>query len=178
MPYTIYVYGKDVYKQYQEGVTQTLSGAECVNFYSVDFPGGINPDKFTIDSTLSVSGSNIGDYTTNELTTYSYIYKGEYKDYVDITYELAAPAVTTLHIRDFQYVDVPVWTQDIVYDGQEHNVSVSPDVANWTGYDTNAMDIGGTITGTDVGSYSAKFTLKDGYAWKDQDPNVRDADVQ
>ena len=40
------------------------------------------------------------------------------------------------------------------------------------------MEIGGTVKGTDVGAYTATFTLKEGYAWKNQDPNVRTADVQ
>lgn len=37
----------------------------------------------------------------------------------------------------------------------------------WEGYDTNQFTIGGTTSATEVGTYTATFTPKSGYAWAD-----------
>ncbi len=39
------------------------------------------------------------------------------------------------------------------------------------------MTIGGEVEGTEIGEYTATFTLNDGYVWKDKDPSVREANV-
>ena len=57
-------------------------------------------------------------------------------------------------------VDVPTWKADITYDGNEHNVSSTE---YWNNFNTAVMSIGGTVKATDAGTYSARFTLKDGY---------------
>lgn len=43
----------------------------------------------------------------------------------------------------------------------------SPQSPAWNNYDSTKMTLGGTTSATDVGSYNATFTPKDGYCWAD-----------
>lgn len=38
---------------------------------------------------------------------------------------------------------------------------------NWSDYDADKMDIGGTTSATNAGTYTTTFTPKDGYVWQD-----------
>lgn len=55
---------------------------------------------------------------------------------------------------------IPTQSGNITYNG----ASQSP---AWNGYDSNAMTIGGTTSGTNAGTYNATFTPKAGYKWSD-----------
>ena len=57
-------------------------------------------------------------------------------------------------------VNPPKQNGTLTYDGSAQK----PD---WTGYDSAKMTIGGTQSGTNAGTYTAKFTPKGGYCWPD-----------
>lgn len=56
---------------------------------------------------------------------------------------------------------VPSQSGTLTYNGSEQTPS-------WSGYDTSKMTIGGTITGTNAGSYNATFTPGEDYMWSDE----------
>lgn len=55
---------------------------------------------------------------------------------------------------------VPSQSGSLTYTGSAQSPS-------WNSYDPTVMTIGGTITGTNAGTYTATFTPKDGYQWYD-----------
>lgn len=55
---------------------------------------------------------------------------------------------------------VPTQSGSLTYTGSAQSPS-------WNSYDSAAMTIGGTTTGTNAGTYTATFTPKDGYQWFD-----------
>ena len=55
---------------------------------------------------------------------------------------------------------VPTQSGSLTYTGSAQSPS-------WNSYDSAAMTIGGTTTGTNAGTYTATFTPKDGYKWFD-----------
>lgn len=55
---------------------------------------------------------------------------------------------------------VPAQSGSLAYTGAEQSPS-------WTGYDSAKMTLGGTVKGTNVGSYNASFTLGANYCWPD-----------
>ncbi len=71
-------------------------------------------------------------------------------------------------------VTMPTWKDDILYDGQTHNVS---DATYWNNFNTDAMTIGGEVTASASGTYTAIFTLNDGYIWQGAEPTTRTANV-
>ena len=68
---------------------------------------------------------------------------------------LDALATNVLTIRN-----VPSQSGSLTYNGKAQSPS-------WANYNTLAMKIGGTTSGTTAGSYSATFTPLDGYKWSD-----------
>ena len=68
---------------------------------------------------------------------------------------LDALATNVLTIRN-----VPSQSGSLTYNGKAQSPS-------WANYNTLAMEIGGTTSGTTAGSYSATFTPLDGYKWSD-----------
>ena len=68
---------------------------------------------------------------------------------------LDALATNVLTIRS-----VPSQSGSLTYNGKAQSPS-------WANYNTLAMKIGGTTSGTTAGSYSATFTPLDGYKWSD-----------
>lgn len=62
-------------------------------------------------------------------------------------------------------VDAPTWKQDIVYDGNAHNITVNPDTY-WNNFNASAMKISGETEETNPGAYKATFSLENGYVWK------------
>lgn len=55
---------------------------------------------------------------------------------------------------------VPSYSKNLTYNG-------SPQSTTWRNYDTSQLQIGGTTSATDAGTYYATFTPKDGYCWWD-----------
>ena len=53
-------------------------------------------------------------------------------------------------------VPMPTWKDDILYDGQTHDVS---DTSYWNNFNTEAMTIGGEVSASASGTYTAVFTL-------------------
>lgn len=62
---------------------------------------------------------------------------------------------------DIIYVDKPTVSGSFTYDKSSHTCSVS-------GYNADGMTQSGTTTATNAGTYTVKFSLKDGYAWSDK----------
>ena len=58
------------------------------------------------------------------------------------------------------YVAKPTVSGSLTYNGSAQKPTI-------TGYDSAAMTVSGTQSATNVGTYTIKFTLNKGYAWKD-----------
>lgn len=124
-----------------------------------------NTDAMEIGGT--VTGTDPNTYTATFTLKDGYVWKGEpvSTDPVNVDWKIVATEVA-----------IPTWIGNITFDGEEHNVGVDIDTY-WSGYNAEAMDIGGTLTATDPGEYPATFTLKNGYVWTDKEASVRSADV-
>jgi hypothetical protein len=96
------------------------------------------------------SATNAGSYTATCKPTKSYKWEDGTVGEKNIVWTIDRQAI----------YDVPSQTGAIVYDGTEKSPT-------WENYDTDKMTIGGTTTGTDVGSYNATFTPKANYKWQD-----------
>ena len=96
------------------------------------------------------SATNAGSYTATCKPTKSYKWEDGTVGEKNIVWTIDRQAI----------YDVPSQTGAIVYDGTEKSPT-------WENYDTDKMTIGGTTTGTDVGSYNAAFTPKANYKWQD-----------
>lgn len=57
-------------------------------------------------------------------------------------------------------VNVPTQSGSLTYNGEAQSPS-------WSGYDSSKMTMGGTTSGTNVGSYDANFTTTANYQWPD-----------
>lgn len=105
---------------------------------------------------------------TRVLTDYSYSPSGALSlsdTKITISYtEYGVTAITTQAITVAKvYVAIPSQSGTLTYSGSSQTPS-------WSNYDSSKMTIGGTTSGTNAGSYSATFTLKNttGYAWSDE----------
>ena len=58
----------------------------------------------------------------------------------------------------------PTWKTNLSYTGSSQSVNTAD---KWNNFDTNAMSIGGTTSGTNAGTYTATFTLGSNYRWAD-----------
>ena len=57
-------------------------------------------------------------------------------------------------------LEVPIVTSNLTYNGKAQSPTIY-------GYDENTMTMGGTTSGTDIGTYQITFTPKSGYEWSD-----------
>lgn len=132
-------------------------------------------EQFTVDAanktlTITDMDGKVQQLTATPDTDYKfsgwqYTY-GTVEDYWDITTGSKvehACGVKAVFEPINPIVDVPTWKEDITYTGEEHVVT---SVGYWNNFNTNAMTIGGTVRATEVGTYTATFTLKDGYVWR------------
>lgn len=63
---------------------------------------------------------------------------------------------------------VPTQSGSLTYTGSAQSPS-------WNGYDEEKLTIGGTTSATNVGTYTATFTPKDGYVWSDGTSEAKSA---
>ena len=62
---------------------------------------------------------------------------------------------------------VPTQNGTLTYNGQAQSPS-------WNSYDPNALTLGGVTTGTNAGTYTATFTPKEKYQWRDGSKTARE----
>lgn len=74
--------------------------------------------------------------------------------------ETADDALEAITKIAFTINTVPTQSGSLTYTGQAQSPT-------WNSYDPNALQIGGTTTGTNAGTYQATFTPKDPYKWAD-----------
>ena len=118
-----------------------------------------------IGSITAYGDAITGGYEDSKETFYSFILnQGEFTLPINPSIK---PDECTMYIDDVQGdredVTIPTYASGkIVYDGESHTV-VFDDV------DTELMNVGGTFTATNAGTYYAEFTLKDTntYQWTD-----------
>lgn len=118
-----------------------------------------------IGSVTAYGDALTGGYEGSKETFYSYILnQGEFTLPINPSIK---PDECTMYIDDVQGdredVTIPTYASGkIVYDGESHTV-VFDDV------DAELMDVGGTFTAINAGTYYAEFTLKDTstYQWED-----------
>lgn len=69
-------------------------------------------------------------------------------------------AITELALAGHLIDTVPSPVASLPYNGGSQQPT-------WSGYDSGKLEIGGDVSGTNVGEYTATFTPKTGYAWSD-----------
>jgi hypothetical protein len=120
----------------------------------------------TFDPTGMVVTATYTDGTTKPITGYTYSPDGELSTsdkVVTISYtenEITQTATQKITVNDYTSVELPTQSGTLTYTGN----ALSP---TWSGYDTDAMTVSGTTSGTDAGSYTATFALKYGHKWSD-----------
>ena len=62
---------------------------------------------------------------------------------------------------------VPSQNGALTYNGQAQSPS-------WNNYDPNALELGGTLSATDAGTYTATATPKEGYKWADDTTDAKE----
>ena len=95
------------------------------------------------------SGTNAGSYTATFTPTANYQWSDGTTTAKSVTWKINRAAVS-----------VPSQSGTLTYNGN----ALSP---SWSGYDTAKMTIGGTTSGTNAGTYTAKFTPTANYQWSD-----------
>lgn len=114
---------------------------------------GYNSGKMTLGGTAS--GTNAGSYNATFTPTSNYQWSGGSTAAKSVVWTIGRASLT-----------VPVQNEKLTYTGS----SQSP---TWKNYDSSKMTIGGTTSGTNVGSYSAAFTPKSNYQWPDGTTTAR-----
>lgn len=131
------------------------------------------PDKtsYLVGEQFSTSGmvvtATYTSGTTAQATGYLYSPDGDLTTDVTsitITYTengITKTAVQAIQVKEYTKIsEEPKQSGTLTYTG-----SAQP--PSWTGYDSDALTIGGTTTGTNAGSYTATFTPNYGYIWSD-----------
>ena len=95
------------------------------------------------------SGTNAGSYTATFTPTANYQWSDGTTTAKSVTWKINRAAVS-----------VPSQSGTLTYNGNARSPS-------WSGYDTAKMTIGGTTSGTNAGTYTAKFTPTANYQWSD-----------
>lgn len=86
------------------------------------------------------------------------IYSNVTDNWIDTNY----PEITLYAVwEELILIDVPSQSGTLTYSGSAQSPS-------WSNYNTSQLTLSGTTSGTNAGSYSATFTPKAGYAWKDK----------
>lgn len=106
-----------------------------------------NPDALTLGGVTT--GTNAGTYTA------TFTPKGQYK-WADGT-QTAKEVTWTINAAT---MTIPTQSNSLTYTGSAQSPT-------WNNYDSGKMTLGGTISGTNAGSYNATFTPKTNYKWAD-----------
>ena len=159
-----------------------------------DTPGGDTPGgddvEDVLESEVTISGVNASYvYTGSEIRpSVSVSYKGgtvstnnytiEYLNNINageativITFKEKYRGVATkkFQITEIIIANVPTQKGTLVYTGETQT-------PEWNGYDSEKMDLGGTIEGINVGSYRVTFTPKKNYKWNDGTTESKNVD--
>lgn len=120
-------------------------------------PESISDGVVVVDNTEKNKYSSEG-YTDTGLengTTYYY-------RFFTYTTENVVTAGTSLNVTPgrIAIATIPIQSGTLTYDG----INKTP---SWSNYDSNKMEIGGTTSATNAGTYTATFTPKEDYCWSD-----------
>lgn len=96
------------------------------------------------------TGRNLGEYTTTFTPNYGYQWEDETQETKEITWNILP---VTIEI-------IPSQKDRIYYTGNNQSPT-------WNNYNTDQLEISGTIIAKNVGNYTAIFTPLYGYQWKD-----------
>lgn len=112
---------------------------------------GYNPNKMTVTGNTAI---NVGNYTATFTLKQGFQWVDETTAPKEVAWSIQAEPVKTP-------LTVPTFTSTITYDGTEKT-------ATFTGYDSGTMTVSGN-TGTNAGTYTATFGIKDKsqYEWSD-----------
>ncbi len=125
----------------QSGTLTYTGSAQSPSWNSFD------PDAMTIGGVTT--GTNAGTYTATFTPKDKYQWADGTKAAKSVTWKINRAAVA-----------LPSQSGSLTYTGSEQAPS-------WSGYDTAKMTIGGTVKGTNAGSYNAAFTPGANYRWTD-----------
>lgn len=112
---------------------------------------GYDPNKMTVTGNTA---TNVGNYTATFTLKQGFQWVDETTAPKEVAWSIQAEPVKTP-------LTVPTFTSTITYDGTEKT-------ATFTGYDSETMTVSGN-TGTNAGTYTATFGIKDKsqYEWSD-----------
>lgn len=96
------------------------------------------------------SGVNAGTYTATFTPKSGYVWADGKSNAVSVQWTIGRQAIAT----------VPSQSAALTYSGSEQ-------APTWSNYDTAKMTVGGTVKGTNAGSYNAQFTPTANYKWSD-----------
>lgn len=123
--------------------TLTYNGNELAPTWN-----GYDSNKMTLGGTLN--GTNAGEYNAEFTPTPNY----QWSD------KTTSKKVVVWVIQRAIIANVPTQSGALTYNADEQSPS-------WSNYDTSKMTLGGTVKGTNAGSYNATFTPGNNYKWSD-----------
>ena len=151
------------YNSYENGIFTFTFGTAYVNVNGTKYTGEVNNGYMTIPGTSAEIEVVVtpNDGVTAEVTigtTNDNVATIDEDTFIDIMF------------NPIDEVSVPKPNAEIktfTYDGEEKTLVV-------TAFDENAMIMTGNIKGTDAGSYSVTYSLKENYVWEDdtKDPVI------
>lgn len=106
-----------------------------------------NPDVLTIGGVTQAT--NAGTYKATFTPKETYAWADGTEGAKEVTWTIGKATVSQ-----------PVQSGNLTYNGSSQNPT-------WSGYDAAKMSIGGTTSGTNAGTYKAKFTPLANYQWGD-----------
>ena len=144
--------------------TETGGGGSAGSEFDVNYPkqsgtltyngssqspswSGYDSTKMTIGGTTS--GTNAGSYTATFKPKDGYCWPDGTADTVSVTWKIGKATVS-----------VPSQSGTLTYNGSAQSPA-------WSEYDSTKLTLGGTKSGTNAGTYTAKFTPTANYQWAD-----------
>jgi len=118
-----------------------------------------DPAGMTVNAIYSDGSKEaVTDFTYQE-TTFNTL--GTHEIAVSYTKDGITKTTTQIVSVSEALIDIPTQSGALVYNGSTQSPT-------WTGYNANTMDISGTTSAVNAGTYQAIFTLKYGYLWEDK----------
>lgn len=118
--------------------------------YSVS-PNWKNYDENTVDISGQISGTNVGSYTVTFTPKENYQWFDRTNVPKNVSWSIERALISSL----------PSQMNTLVYD-ESYLEPI------WNNYDPAMLDIGGTTSATDAGTYNATFTPTSNYQWFDK----------
>ena len=186
---TVNAYLKDYAGNISPVVSDTIildTGTSSFTFY---LGGQTNPTYVTSTSTsayLSWSDTDIKEYclTTNGNST-NCTWNNVSTSPMTVNYTLSSglgSKTVNAYLKDYAGNISPVVSDIISLYGIINTIpsqsgtltyTGGSQTPSWSNYDSNKLTIGGTINGTNAGSYNATFTPKTNYIWSDGSANAK-----